>query len=106
MLDGNWHHLAFVYDEATSKLTTYVDGAARTGLPASLTDIKNSGNPRGKLSFASGSQFVIGASARNAGIGDAPESWMVPYTGSLDQFRLYGKALTAAEVQGLFTSKL
>ena len=26
VLDGNWHHLAFTYDESTSKLYTYIDG--------------------------------------------------------------------------------
>lgn len=106
MLDGNWHHLAFVYDEATSKLTTYKDGVARTGLPANLTDIKKGGNPRGKLTFTGVSQFIIGASARHAGVGGNPDAWMVPYTGSLDQFRLYAKPLTAAEITSLFTSKL
>jgi hypothetical protein len=106
VLDGNWHHLAFVYDEATSKLTTYLDGAARTGLPANLTDIKKAGSPRGKLTFSGVSQFIIGASAKHAGVGGAPDAWMVPYTGSLDQFRLYGTALSAAEVSNLYTRKM
>ncbi len=60
VLNNQWHHIAFTYDETTSKLTTYIDGNALTGLPENLTDVKNAGNPRGKLSFKNVSGFVIG----------------------------------------------
>jgi hypothetical protein len=103
--NGEWHHLAFVYDEATSKLTTYVDGTALTGLPANLTDIKNGGAPRGALSFKNVSKFVVGGPSHHA-LGATPDGWMANYSGELDQFRLYNKALTAAEIQALYNSKL
>ncbi|MGN6421052.1 MAG: LamG domain-containing protein [Pseudobacter sp.] len=104
VLNDQWHHLAFVYDETTSKLTTYIDGNALTGLPANLTDVKNAGNPRGKLSFKNVSGFVIGGPSHLA-LNATPDSWMVKYTGSLDQFRIYGKALSATEITALFNSK-
>ncbi|WP_127133085.1 LamG domain-containing protein [Pseudoflavitalea rhizosphaerae] len=104
VLDNQWHHFAFTYDESTSKLTTYIDGTALTGLPAGLTDVKKNGNPRGPLSFTNVNGFVIGGGPFLA-LGKPPVDWMVEYTGSLDQFRLYNKALTAAEIQALFNGK-
>jgi hypothetical protein len=104
VLDNQWHHLAFTYDETTSKLTTYIDGNALTGLPANLTDVKNAGNPRGKLSFKNVSGFVIGGPSHLA-LNANPDAWMVKYTGALDQFRLYSKALSAAEISAIFNGK-
>lgn len=104
VLNNQWHHFAFVYDEASSKLTTYIDGAALTGLPPNLTDVKNAGNPRGKLSFKDISGFMIGGPSHLA-LNATPDSWMVNFTGALDQFRLYSKALSAAEISALFNAK-
>ncbi|HVK48204.1 MAG TPA: LamG domain-containing protein [Pseudobacter sp.] len=104
VLNDQWHHLAFVYDETTSKLTTYIDGNALTGLPPNLTDVKNAGNPRGKLSFKNISGFVIGGPSHLA-LNATPDGWMINYTGALDQFRIYGKALSAVEITTLFNSK-
>jgi hypothetical protein len=106
MLNGSWHHMVYVYDEKTSKLTTYVDGVALTGLPSNLTDVKNGSSPRGALSFKDVSQFIVGGLSKHAGIGGSADSWMLTYSGQLDQLRLYGKALTAAEITALYNSKL
>jgi len=104
ILNNQWHHLAFTYDETTSKLATYIDGAERTGLPPNLTDVKNAGAPRGKLSFKNVSQFVIGGPSHYA-LNAKPDDWMATYTGLLDQFRIYGKALSATEISALYASK-
>lgn len=104
VLNDQWHHLAFTYDETTSKLTTYIDGVALTGLPEKLTDVKKNGNPRGPLSFTKVSGFMIGGPPYHV-LGKKPETWMVEYSGALDQFRIYGKALSAAEITTLFNSK-
>ncbi|HEX7905742.1 MAG TPA: LamG domain-containing protein [Chitinophagaceae bacterium] len=106
LLDGNWHHLAFVYDQATSKMTYYFDGAVVTPAPASATDVKNGANPRGAVDLTSIKKLVLGGWNKHAGIDGPTDDWIKSYTGSLDQFRLYNKALTAAEVQALFASKL
>lgn len=103
-LDGNWHHIAFVYDQATSKLTTYWDGAARTGLPANKTDVLNAGKPRGPLSFTNVSKFIIGGPSAMA-LGTTPDGWMAQYDGQLDQFRLYSTVLSAAEIAALYSGK-
>lgn len=104
VLDDQWHHLAFVYDETTSKLTTYVDGAALTGLPSNKTDVKKNGNPRGALDLSKATGFVVGGPAHHAS-GATPDGWMVNYRGQLDQFRLYSSALSATEVAALFNDR-
>lgn len=104
MLNGQWHHMAIVYDEKTSKLTVYTDGVARTGLPSNRTDVKDGSAPLGPVKFTNVSKFVIGGPA-HIGLGASPDGWMANYSGELDQFRLYGIALTAAEVNNLFTTK-
>jgi hypothetical protein len=110
LLDGNWHHFAITYDETTSKLTYYFDGQALTGLPASLTDVKNGGNPRGKLNLKSSDgtvgQFVFGGWNKHAGLPGPGDGWIQGFNGGLDQLRLYGKALSASEVLALYNSKL
>jgi len=101
---GKWHHLAFSYDETTSKFAAYLDGE-KMALPAAVTDRKNGDAPLGKLSFKDVSQFVIGGYQQHIGIqGDAQE-WMLHYTGMLDQFRVYTNAISDEEVKALYTNK-
>lgn len=104
ILDDQWHHLAFVYNSTASKLITYIDGAELTGLPANKTDIVKNGTPRGAVDLSKASALVIGGPAHLA-TGATPDSWMVNYRGAIDQFRMYGTALSAAEVSGLFNGK-
>ena len=104
VLNNQWHHFAFTYDENTSKLTTYIDGTALTGLPANLTDVKKSGAPRGQLDLSNATGFMIGGPPYIP-LGRNPETWMAEYTGSLDQFRLSNKVLTQAEITALFNGK-
>jgi hypothetical protein len=104
MYDNQWHHLAFTYDETTSKFLVYRDGVL-VNLPASLTDVKNGTAPAGAVRFTSAGQLVIGGFQQHAGVKGDVESWMYNYNGMLDQFKIYGKALTAAEVSALFASK-
>jgi hypothetical protein len=110
LFDGAWHHLAIVYDETTSKLTYYFDGQAIPELPASLTDVKKDGNPRGplKLTDASdnGGSLVVGGWNKQVGLAGPTDGWINGFTGGMDQVRLYGKALSASEVLALFTAKM
>lgn len=105
VLDGNWHHLAFTYDEGTSVLSTYVDGLPITTLPPGFGNVMNGGSPRGKLNLLEGasiSGFTIGGPGTTAH--DA-NTWMNNFDGELDQFRLYGTALSAADIAALFANK-
>ena len=105
VLNDQWHHFAFVYDETTSKLTTYVDGAALTNLPSNKTDVKNGGNPRGAVNLKNSTGLVIGGPGHHH-TGATPDGWMANFRGELDQFRVYSRPLSAAEVGELFTKKM
>lgn len=108
LLNGDWHHVVFVYDQSTSMLSYYVDGKPLTNLKPSQTNVTNNGTPRGALSFANIYGFVLGGWNKHANLGNgAPtDDWIQSWQGGLDQFRLYGKALSASEVQALYNSKL
>jgi hypothetical protein len=105
VLDGQWHHLAFVLDSASSTLTTYIDGAPATNLPTGFGKFSNNG---GKVDFSSAAGIVIGGPGMYA-LGKTPDdigqTWMGNFNGAIDQFRLYGVALSASDVQALYTNK-
>lgn len=114
LLDNNWHHVVITYDQTTSKVSFYKDGGAMAqGLPADFGDLKKNGNPYGPMDFNNVTGFAIGGWSQHIGLpgpGDNPgangEAWAKAFAGSIDQFRLYGKALTATEVLALYNSKL
>jgi Concanavalin A-like lectin/glucanases superfamily len=100
LFDGNWHHLAFTYDETTSRLKIYFDGVE-------VPTPGNSGNlGLGALNLASAASLVVGGWNKHAGQSGPADGWISAFTGKLDQFRLYGKALTASEVLALYNSRL
>jgi hypothetical protein len=110
LFNGQWHHIAIVYDETISKMIYYIDGVALTGLDPSVTDVKNGGNPRGPLKLTdvdgNGGSLVIGGWNKHGGLTGPTDSWIQGFNGGMDQARLYGKALSASEVLALFNSKL
>src|SRR5688572_13564204 len=100
LFNGQWHHLAFTYDETTSLLKIYFDGVE---VPTPGT----SGNlGLGKLNLQSSTNLVLAGWNKHANVTGPTDSWISAYTGKLDQFRLYGKALTASEVLALYNSRL
>ncbi len=103
--DKGWHHMAFVYDETTSKLTTYIDGHALTGLSNDATSLAGL---QGKVNFTPGSvsNLVLGGWNKHVGLPGPTDDWIKSFPGSLDQFRLYNKALSASDILALFNSKL
>lgn len=97
LLDNQWHHMAIVYDSATSKFTLYIDGVANPNLK------EWSGHGNINLDNSTATLFKIGC---GPGSNYDSDDWLSStWKGSLDQFRLYNTPLTAAEVQSLFTSK-
>ena len=100
---GAWRHVAWTYDEATSSVGFYVNGEKRNLPPGS--DVRKAdaaGTPLGPLNFKDATRFVIGAFQNQLGAPfNSPESWMLPYTGALDEFRIYNKALSAQEISAL-----
>jgi len=100
LFNGQWHHLAFTYDEISSILKVYFDGVE---VPTPGT----SGNlGLGQLNLKSASNLVVGGWNKHAGLTGPTDGWISGFSGKMDQFRLYGKVLTATEVMALYNSKL
>lgn len=101
---GKWTHIAITYDGGTSQISVYADGAA-----TSINNKVLAGGAWGKLSFADFNGLSIGTHQfqTNPSLTDntGAQSWASSFKGTLDNFRLYNRALTAAEVQQLFTNK-
>ncbi len=97
LLDNRWHHIAFVYNATTSMATLYLDGVAH---PSGKTW---AGHGDINIDDSKIADFRIGSGPNDDATGD---DWLAStWKGKLDQFRLYGTALTAAEVTALFNSK-
>lgn len=100
LFNGQWHHLAFVYDEATSILKIYFDGA-EVPTPGA------SGNlGLGKLNLKNVSNLIVGGWNKHADVAGPTDGWISGFSGKMDQFRLYGKALSASEVLALYNAKM
>jgi hypothetical protein len=106
MFDGSWHHIVYSYDETTSKMTYYFDGQLVTGLAPIQTDVKNGATPRGAVDFTGMTNLILGGWNKHGSQPGPADDWIKSFSGSLDQFRMYNKALTATEAMALFTSKL
>jgi len=101
VLDGQWHHLAFAFDQPSSTLTPYVDGVPMTGLPADFGKFTNNG---GAMDLTASAGIVVGGPGHYS-IGKTPDSWMGNFDGQIDQFRLYGEALSASDIAALYAGK-
>ena len=100
LFDGSWHHIVYSYDNTTSKMTYYFDGNVVSGLTATQTDVSKT------IDFSAVTNLILGGWNRHAKQAGPTDDWVKSYTGLMDQFRMYNKALSAAEVQALFNSKL
>lgn len=102
LVDNNWHHMALVYNAAHSSMTLFVDGVANP-------NVKTWGT-HGPINLDNAmiTEFRVGNGPNNGPNDDFnTDDWLASsFKGTLDQFRLYSKALTVAEVQTLFTGKL
>lgn len=96
LLDNQWHHFAFCYDANTSTMTLYIDGQ--------VYDTKTWGTHGGlTLDNSKVSSFRIGNGPQSQNANG--DNWLYSnWKGALDQFRLYNIALSASEVQELYTT--
>ena len=76
---GEWHHIAGTYDKDAGG-TVYVDGVAETVNP----------DPDG-----------VAANEQSLLIGENPEATGRFFDGLIDEVRIYNKALTGADIQGM-----
>ncbi|MDE3145628.1 MAG: LamG domain-containing protein [Bacteroidota bacterium] len=95
IMDNNWHHIVFVYDATTSKLTLYVDGTA---------------NPHQQSWGTHGAANMDASKITGLDIGGNRHvkdmGWGMQWDGGLDQFRMYSKALSASEITALYNGKM
>lgn len=102
LFDGNWHHLAFTYDETTSTVKVYFDGT-EVATPANTATVFAG---LGQLNLKNATNLVLGGWNKHAGLSGPSDGWINAFTGKMDQFRLYGKVLSASEITALYNSKL
>ena len=90
ILDNQWHHMAFAYDQSTSEMKFYKNGQLWS---------TQSWAGHGPMNFdhSKYGAFYLGGKTTD---------WGKAFNGGLDQFRLYNKALTATEVAALYNSKM
>ena len=101
---NKWTHIALTYDAATSKMNLYKDGVV-----TAVHDKVLGGGTYGKVKFSGVTGMVIGSFAFQTNpslTNHGPESWAKSFNGALDQFHIYNSALSASEVNNLFTGKL
>ncbi|MCD8538600.1 MAG: LamG domain-containing protein [Leadbetterella sp.] len=110
VMNNQWHHWVLTYNESTSLMTVFLDGKkqALTKL-VEKDDTSSTENPKpripyGKADLSKSTKFVIGGPPHPA-LGTTPDDWMTTYQGGLDQFRMYSKVLTDAEITALFSGK-
>ena len=84
--DGNWHHVVWQFDSTAAKAELFVDGVSK-GQTGAFT-IDESWWTKTNLGYTK----VISATGRPTDLN---------FTGSVDEFRVYNRALTLAEVQQL-----
>jgi hypothetical protein len=97
ILDNRWHQIAIVYNHTNSTMILYVDGVANAN-----TRTWGTHGPI-NINNATISEMRVGS-----GPGDNIDSddWLSSsFKGAIDQYRMYSKALTASEIQGLFNGK-
>ncbi|MBC7902355.1 MAG: LamG domain-containing protein [Gemmatimonadaceae bacterium] len=100
---GSWRHIAYTYDETTSVFAMYANGTKIAFTESESKRMANATTPLGALAFKNANRFVIGGFQNQLGAPyNSPETWMLPYTGKLDEFRVYKKALTSQELNALF----
>ena len=103
---NKWTHIAVTYDATTSQFSIYANGAPTSIKNKVLTD---GGKPYGKLKFKNFNGMVLGTyqfqTTPSLTTSHGAEGWAKSFNGALDQFRLYNRALSAAEITDLFTTK-
>ncbi len=100
ILNNSWHHFAITYDATTSAMKLYIDGVANPNVKTWT------GHGAIRLATTKIGEYRVGRGPRNDDEGDGEGGWLQSsYKGDMDQFRLYGVALSASEVQTLFSTK-
>ena len=101
---NKWTHIAVTYNAANSQFSIYANGQ-----PTAINNkVLDGGNYKG-LKFKDVNGMVLGTyqfqTNPSLTTNHGAEGWARSFNGSLDQFRIYDRALTPAEITDLFTTK-
>jgi len=106
-LNDKWFHIVGIYRKSTSAMEFYANGlliltqiryagpVPAVG-PQPLLEGIMLGSDMTKLHFGAWPQQIAGT----------PEGWMTYFKGIVDEFRVYNKALSAAEVKSLYDAEI
>lgn len=101
-----WFHVVYQYDNVTSAYNVYVNGAKITTDENVINRKSGDGEgPLGDLNFVKASNIIIGGWMPKVKNG-ATDEWMGWFNGMLDEFRIYDRALTDAEVSALYAAEV
>ncbi len=119
---GSWRQIVATYDAGTSIFNIYQNGTAigvnTAGNPGNTIGPKLNGSdpgappvtPYGPLNFVNATKAAFGAfqfqTVPSLTTGAGQQGWASNFTGKLDEFRIYSKALTALEVSALYKLEL
>jgi hypothetical protein len=93
---NKWNHIVMTWDGASSNFKIY-----HNGVKVSNPEWEPRGTT-GPLNFFTPTKALIGAWGTNIPGGGTAEAWQKPMIGSLDELRVYNKALTDAEIGSLY----
>ena len=114
---GKWVHMAATYDATTSVFNMYSNGQAlgvnSAGNPGNTKGPKLRGDDPangdvfyGPIKFVNASKMVIGTfqfqTTPSLSTAADAQTWAQSFTGLLDEFRIYDKALSGSDVNALF----
>ena len=109
---GKWFHYVMVYDASGSNIDLYANGVVVSdGIFRHRTYTPTGGTETGLgpiVNSPGATQVVIGAwPTATAGFTNSPDQgWQGLTTGSIDEIRVYNKALTTLEIGSLYQLEL
>ncbi len=93
-IGGKWAHVVMTWDGATSMFKIYANG-----VKISNPEWEARGTT-GPLNFTTPTKAIIGT--WGTVVGGNPESWQKAMTGSMDEIRVFNKALSDADISALY----
>ncbi len=111
---AKWTHIIYEYDNVTSTFNVFVNGA-KVPFPAGTTNRYADAKPAtgvqppfGNMVFNKPSKLILGGGWATKIIQTpaATDAWMGWFNGSMDELRIYDRALTAAEAQALYAAEV
>lgn len=101
-IGGQWAQVMMTFDGNTRLFKIYANG-----VKISNPVWESRGNPNSpQIAFTTPTKPVIGAWGTNVPGGGTAEAWQKPMTGSVDELRVFNKALTDAEIGALYKLEL